>query len=349
MLFIPLPFVAALLLLVLLVQMCLREQANRHFKTLVALLCALATIIGVRWGYQVEHVLPAQAILASAVGPMAWVGFSTFAAKGRNRPAHHVWPHALPSITVTTLAIAAPQWIDLTLIVIFLSYGVALARLASAGSDALELARFTDAPLVHRALQLMASTLLLAAITDSLISLDLRVFDGSLAAMIVTAATIPLVLLLGVASAIASQNPSLPEPEMPQPVPASDDDAHVVARLKQLIEAQGLYRDHDLNLSRLARRTGLPARHLSRAVNSVCGKNVSQYVNDFRIAEACLLLQQPGVTITTIVFDVGFLTKSNFNREFRRVTGMSPTAWRAQSAAIATRPAEMARECAIGC
>lgn len=30
------------------------------------------------------------------------------------------------------------------------------------------------------------------------------------------------------------------------------------------------------------------------------------------------------------MFEVGFLTKSNFNREFLRVTGKSPSAWRAE-------------------
>jgi AraC-like DNA-binding protein len=28
------------------------------------------------------------------------------------------------------------------------------------------------------------------------------------------------------------------------------------------------------------------------------------------------------------MFDSGFQTKSNFNREFRRQTGLSPAAWR---------------------
>ncbi len=198
MLFIPLPFVAALLLLILFGQMCLREQAaSRHFRILVLLLCLLAIVIGVRWGYGIERVLPAQAILASAVGPLAWVSFAAFVAEPGNKPAYRFWPHLLPSLLVAILTVARPQWIDVTLIAIFTWYAVALGRLAWAGTDALDLARFDDAPLVHRSLQVMATTMLLAAIADSLIAMDLRVFDGSNAAMIVTAATIPLVMLLG--------------------------------------------------------------------------------------------------------------------------------------------------------
>ena len=56
--------------------------------------------------------------------------------------------------------------------------------------------------------------------------------------------------------------------------------------------------------------------------------NVPQYVNTFRIRDACRMLEETDVPITGIVFEVGFTTKSNFNREFQRVTGLSPSAWR---------------------
>lgn len=57
-------------------------------------------------------------------------------------------------------------------------------------------------------------------------------------------------------------------------------------------------------------------------------KNVSQYVNDYRIGEACRLLAATQKSVTEVMFEVGFQTKSNFNREFRRVTDMTPVAWR---------------------
>ncbi|WP_377845214.1 helix-turn-helix domain-containing protein [Bosea sp. UC22_33] len=57
------------------------------------------------------------------------------------------------------------------------------------------------------------------------------------------------------------------------------------------------------------------------------GKNVSQYINDFRVAEACRLLPAKR-SVTMAMLEAGFQTKSNFNREFRRVTGLSPAAWR---------------------
>ncbi|MBB5533605.1 AraC-like DNA-binding protein [Rhizobium giardinii] len=35
--------------------------------------------------------------------------------------------------------------------------------------------------------------------------------------------------------------------------------------------------------------------------------------------------------MTEIMFEAGFSTKSNFNREFRRVTGVSPSHYRAEA------------------
>lgn len=333
MLFIPLPFVAALLLLILLAQMSLREPAaNRYFRWLVVLLAALSVLIGARWGYGIQRLLPVQALLASAVGPFAWIGFSTFVSQQANQSWRSLWPHALPTAFIGALAVLGPQWLDVSLIVLFAGYAIVLGRLARRGADALDLARLEDAPLVHRALQAMAATLLLAAVADSLISVSLRWFDGAFAAVIVSAATIPLVLLLGIGAAMASRNATPPETaESMRPVPESD--IAVVAALTALIETQGLYRDHTLTLQKLARKAGIPARHLSQAVNGVCGRNVSQFINAFRVTEACRLLDNADIPITTVIYDAGFLTKSNFNREFRRVTGMSPTEWRLRKAA----------------
>ena len=99
-------------------------------------------------------------------------------------------------------------------------------------------------------------------------------------------------------------------------------------RLDALMQDRAPYRDPDLTLDRLARRLGLPARRLSAAVNRRLDRNVSQLVNDHRVAEACRLLSTTDDPVTRIMFDAGFQTKSNFNREFRRVTGTTPSAWR---------------------
>lgn len=110
----------------------------------------------------------------------------------------------------------------------------------------------------------------------------------------------------------------------------ADNDAATVARLTELVQAQELFRDPDLSLIKLARRMGVPARELSAAVNRHCGQNIAQWVNSFRIAAACQQLVNSDAPVTSVMLDCGFFTKSNFNREFRRHTGLSPSAYRQQ-------------------
>lgn len=114
----------------------------------------------------------------------------------------------------------------------------------------------------------------------------------------------------------------------PGTLPASadtDDDRRVIDALDEL---RGLCRDPDLTLSRLARRLRLPASSVSAAVNRVRGLNVSQFENEHRIAYAAKALADSDRSISEIMQAVGFRTKSNFNREFKRVTGESPMDYR---------------------
>ena len=91
-----------------------------------------------------------------------------------------------------------------------------------------------------------------------------------------------------------------------------------------------------------AHRSGSPVdsqrRNLTRAVRLVgrcpcgirailTGANVSRHANGLRIERACESLLA-GEAVTTALLSSGFNTRSNFNREFRRITGKSPSDWR---------------------
>jgi AraC-like DNA-binding protein len=135
-------------------------------------------------------------------------------------------------------------------------------------------------------------------------------------------------IILSIASAVAIRGRAPNEAEDVRSPVEGPDDQETLGAIQSLMETKRFYRDPDLNLDRLARKAVLPARQISTAINRATGKNVSQFVNDFRIAEACTLLADTEKSVTEIMFDVGFQTKSNFNREFRRVTDMTPVQWR---------------------
>src|SRR5690625_5400369 len=77
---------------------------------------------------------------------------------------------------------------------------------------------------------------------------------------------------------------------------------------------------------------GIPSRQISTAINRVYGGSFSQYLNDCRVQEAQrLLIEQPDLPITQLMLDAGFTTKSNFHKEFRRITGLPPGEYRKQA------------------
>lgn len=114
-------------------------------------------------------------------------------------------------------------------------------------------------------------------------------------------------------------------------VDALSDEAALLEELNALLIEQRLYSDPDLNLQKLGRKAGVPIRVVSRAINSQAGVNVSQWINSARIEAACIMLKDSGVSVTQAMLEAGFTTKSNFNREFKRLKGCSPSQWRSEN------------------
>lgn len=66
----------------------------------------------------------------------------------------------------------------------------------------------------------------------------------------------------------------------------------------------------------------------SRSFHRIAGKPFTDYVNDLRIAEACMLLRQQDRSIAEIADRCGFGTMSHFNRQFKRRVGYTPREYR---------------------
>lgn len=126
--------------------------------------------------------------------------------------------------------------------------------------------------------------------------------------------------------------PSAETANAPANHPAVDEAKlqHVFARWLQLLEEQQLYQlEFGITLAQAARKLQVPARLLSNAVNQCYGASFSVLLNDQRIAHAChLLVQQPEITVTDVMLHAGFASKSNFHKEFLRVTGLTPSQFR---------------------
>ncbi len=113
----------------------------------------------------------------------------------------------------------------------------------------------------------------------------------------------------------------------------TDEDRAMLAALNALMNDTGLYTDSNLTLARVARRLSVPVRDVSNAINRATGDNFSRYINGFRIRRAQGALLKTELPVTEVMFEAGFVSKSSFNTEFRRITGQTPSQFRAERAA----------------
>lgn len=99
--------------------------------------------------------------------------------------------------------------------------------------------------------------------------------------------------------------------------------------LARLMEKQRPFLRSDLRLNDLAELVGLPPHQLSQLLNQELGQKFTHYVNGFRVKEAKRLLaaRKDEETILQIAFAAGFNSKNSFNRAFKNITGLSPTAY----------------------
>jgi len=251
-------------------------------------------------------------VLAAVIPPSSWIAFSAFATGHAAAPRlRQLWPHALGPLAIVLLSIAQPMLIDLVLILIYLGYGLALIALSRSGPDGLDRVKLEGALSLHRALQVTGLVLIFSAVTDVAIAFDVFGTTRAHTALISGFGSLLFLVLLGAAAIIAGGNvpDDAPADAAPAPLPnavgADPDDARIVAELDAMMVAKGLYRDPALSLDRLARRMAVPARRISTAINRTRAINVSQYVNEHRIAAACHNLRETDAAITRILFEVG--------------------------------------------
>ncbi|WP_162939429.1 AraC family transcriptional regulator [Neorhizobium sp. NCHU2750] len=329
MLSIPLPFIAGLVF-VLVIHHSLKgveaRGSRRYFLAFLVLYALQGMIVGIHFGYGVAALAPVQPVTASIMPPLAYLAFRGLTDVDVPKPWHHFWPPVLMILAIFLL----PVLIDPLLLVIFLAYGVALWRLTRTdGEEMMTQASLQRMRPAFRAARLTAALMFLFAASDAGIAIY-AVFRGT---AIVPSVVAIINLLALAASLLFSMAPVVPDASRTigkRAAASNPQDEAIVGRVLAALEDGNLYRDENLSLARIARKAGIPARDLSSAINRSAGLNVSQFVNNRRIAEACRLLEETGKSATSIMLEAGFSTKSNFNREFRRVTGMSPRQWRAK-------------------
>jgi AraC-like DNA-binding protein len=105
----------------------------------------------------------------------------------------------------------------------------------------------------------------------------------------------------------------------------------IFMKLTNLMETEHLYRDNLISLQKLARLTGEPAYVVSKVINEKSGYTFFDWIAYLRVEEARKLLLDPktgNYTIEQIAEEVGYNSKSAFNKAFKKFTGKTPSEYR---------------------
>lgn len=94
--------------------------------------------------------------------------------------------------------------------------------------------------------------------------------------------------------------------------------------LEILMQDEKLFCDEDLSLTRLADILEVRPDQLSQIINDHYKNTFTRFINDYRISLAKNLLLEGENKILQVAYQVGFQSKSTFNSEFKKITGMTP-------------------------
>ena len=102
-------------------------------------------------------------------------------------------------------------------------------------------------------------------------------------------------------------------------------------RLEQIMQSQQAFLMPDLTLPKLAETVNCSVNHLSQVINSGFGMSFFDYLNQYRIEHARMLLARfdgQSNAILNIAFTVGFNSNSAFYAAFKKSVGQTPAQYR---------------------
>jgi AraC-like DNA-binding protein len=103
----------------------------------------------------------------------------------------------------------------------------------------------------------------------------------------------------------------------------------LAGRAESFVKAR--YADDQLCLGQVAMHLAVSEGHLSREFKKGTGKSFSDYLIDLPLDEAQRLLRCSQMTIYEIAQRVGFSSQHYFSAQFKRKTGLAPSAYRGRN------------------
>lgn len=126
--------------------------------------------------------------------------------------------------------------------------------------------------------------------------------------------------------------------------PTTDDQDHLYARsgltdegreqiahkLNNVMAQDSLFKESDLSLRMLSDKIGVSEVQISETFSQHMNTNFFDFVNAFRVREACHLLKSTQHKVLAVALDSGFNSRSTFSNAFKKHTGQTPSQYRSQ-------------------
>jgi AraC-like DNA-binding protein len=120
--------------------------------------------------------------------------------------------------------------------------------------------------------------------------------------------------------------------EIPKSKIPAIDDPQLNTKLLALMDEQKVYKKEGLTIGQLAELMNEQEYRLRRLINGQLGfRNFNDFLNQYRVNEACEILSDPAQTRKTILeiaYDLGYQSIGPFNKAFKDLKGVTPTAYR---------------------
>ncbi|MEK6782506.1 MAG: AraC family transcriptional regulator [Bacteroidota bacterium] len=116
--------------------------------------------------------------------------------------------------------------------------------------------------------------------------------------------------------------------------PENDSNSQIASKIQKLLTEEKIYRTEGLTIGRLAETMKEQEYRVRRTINGQLGfRNFNDFLNQYRVQEACTILQDPqksNLTILEIAYSLGYQSIGPFNKAFKDQTGLAPTIFRKQ-------------------
>ncbi len=114
-----------------------------------------------------------------------------------------------------------------------------------------------------------------------------------------------------------------------------DKNIELIRKFNKYFTEEKPYLYSDLNIEDICAKLGTNRTYLSKAINLVINKSFNSIINEFRVRAARQLLIDPRyshISITGIGEMVGYNTKAAFHKNFKKITGLTPSYFKASIA-----------------